>query len=38
MKYFWDIDKIRSLVPNCINFTEVLFELNIPDREIIQKL
>ena len=30
MKYFWDIDKIRLLVPNCINFTEVLFKLNIP--------
>jgi len=30
MKYIWDIEKIKKIVPNCINLTEVLNELKIP--------
>ena len=30
MKYDWDLVKIKQIVPQCINFTEVLNHLNIP--------
>lgn len=30
MKYNWDINKIKEVVPQCINLTEVLKHLEIP--------
>lgn len=30
MKYNWDINKIKEIVPQCVNLTEVLERLNIP--------
>lgn len=30
MKYNWDLEKIKQVVPNCINLTEVLQVLEIP--------